>query len=93
MMSNYLIALAIAGAMSVPALSQPAQSNPSAPTTNPAQAVKPQMIKKLICEDNDNPYSHINRVCHTVMVPAQPAGPVPANQQVQKTAPRSDSGN
>ena len=90
-MSNYLIALAIAGAMSVPVTAQPA-SNTSAPATSRAPAAKPQMIKKMVCEDNDNPYSHMNRICHTVMVPAQPAGPAPANPQAQ-AAPRSDSGN
>jgi hypothetical protein len=83
-MSNYLIALAIAGAMTVPATAQPAQTTPAPPPTNEAQAqaqaqaqpvqpVQPQMVKKTVCEDNDNPYSHISRICHTVMVPAQPA--------------------
>lgn len=81
-MSNYLIALAIAGAISVPAAAQPAQANPvPAPrqAQPQAQPVQPQMVKKTVCEDNDNPYSHINRICHTVMVPAQPA----PNQQAQ----------
>lgn len=79
-MRNYLIALAIAGAMSVPAAAQPAQP---APTTNAAQPAKPQMVKKKVCEDNDNPYSHIARICHTVMVPAEPA-PTPRGQKPQQ---------
>jgi hypothetical protein len=72
MMSNYLIALAIVGAMSVPAAAQSSQPVQTAPV-NQAQPAQPQMVKKTICEDNDNPYSHISRICHTVMVPAQPA--------------------
>ena len=87
-MSNYLIALAIAGAMTVPATAQPAQTTPAPPPTNQAQAqaqpvqpVQPQMVKKTFCEENDNPYSHISRICHTVMVPA-PAQPAP-HQQAQ----------
>jgi hypothetical protein len=77
MMSKHLIALAIAAAMSVPATAQPAQTPPPAVATNPAQAqpaqsAQPQMVKKTVCEDNDNPYSNIHRLCHTVMVPAQP---------------------
>jgi hypothetical protein len=80
-MSNYLIALAIAGAMSVPAAAQSSQPVQSAPT-NQAQPAAPQMVKKTVCEENDNPYSHISRICHTVMVPAQPAQ-APRNQQAQ----------
>jgi hypothetical protein len=38
------------------------------------------MIKKTVCEENDNPYSHISRVCHTVMVPAKPVASAGANQ-------------
>jgi hypothetical protein len=87
LMSNYLIALAIAGAMSVSAAPQrsqpvqPGQPVQSAPT-NQAQPAAPQMVKKTVCEDNDNPYSHISRICHTMMVPAQPAQ-APRNQQAQ----------
>jgi len=83
-MSNYLIALAIAGTMNVPAAAQAYQANPSRPATSqaqpqPAQPVQPQMVKKTVCEENDNPYSHISRICHTIMVPADP----PANRQAQ----------
>ena len=88
-MSNYLIALAIAGAISVPASAQPAPSGPAAPAANQAQPPKPQMVKKTVCEDNDNPYSHIARTCHTVMVPARSAQP---NQQAQ-TPQQADLGN
>ena len=85
-MSNYLIALAIAGAVSVPAFAQPAPTGPAAPAANQAQPAKPQMVKKVVCEENDNPYSHIARTCHTVMVPAQP------KQQAQ-TPQQADLGN
>jgi hypothetical protein len=81
-MSKYLIALAIAGAMSVPAYAQTAPANPTAPAANQAQQAKPQMVKKLVCEDNDNPYSNIHRTCRTVMVPVKPAPSGGANQQV-----------
>lgn len=79
-MSNYLIALAIAGAMSFPASAQPAPTAEHAQAANPAQPAKPQTVKKLVCEDNDNPYSHISRVCHTVEVPAQPSASAASNQ-------------
>jgi hypothetical protein len=93
MMSNYLIALAIAGVMSVPAAAQSTQSaQPGQTAANQAQPAPPQMVKKTVCEDNDNPYSHINRICHTVMVPAKPAGAATNNQQPQG-APQMDSGN
>lgn len=84
-MSKYLIALAIAGAVSAPAL---AQSNQ--PVSNTAQQPAPQMVKKRICEENNNPFSHIDRICRTVMVPANP--PAPVNGQQPQTDPRLDAG-
>lgn len=84
-MPYYLIALAIAGATSAAAAAQ------TAPTpANQAQPASPQMVKKVVCEDNNNPFSHIDRVCHTVMVPAKPATP-PAGQQAQ-TGQQDNSG-
>jgi len=82
-MSKYLIALAIAGAMTVPAGAQtpPATNQSQQATTQPQQANQP-MVKKIVCEDNDNPYSNIHRVCHTVMVPAKPNTSGGTNQQV-----------
>ena len=70
-MSNYWIALAIASAMSAPAVAQTTQS---APTTDQAQQAKPQTVKKRICEDtSDNPYSRIsNRSCRTIEDPVKP---------------------
>lgn len=88
-MRNHLIALAIASAMSVSATAQPAPTTQNGPATNQAQAAKPQMVKKIVCEDNDNPYSHINRVCHTIEVPAKPA----TSADSQRTAPQDNSGN
>ena len=71
-MFNSLIALAIAGATGVSAVAQPAPSPDAATQANQAQPAQPQMVKKLVCEDNDNPYSHISRICHTILVPAKP---------------------
>lgn len=84
-MSKYLIALAIAGATSAAATAQ----TPPAPV-NQAQPAKPQMVKKTVCEDSDNPYSRIGRVCHTVMVPAKPT--TPATGQQAQLAPQDDPG-
>jgi hypothetical protein len=75
-MYKSLIAFAIIGAMSVPAAAQtapPVQASQNAPVANQAQPAAPQMVKKTICEDSDNPFSHISRICHTVMVPAKPS--------------------
>ena len=90
-MFNYLIALAIAGATTFPASAQPAQTAENAQAANPSQPAKPQTVKKLVCEDNDNPYSHISRVCHTVEVPAQPSGSSASNQQAGSA--EGDSGH
>jgi hypothetical protein len=87
-MFKTLIALAIAGATSVSAIAQPAPPAQPAPTANQAPAAQPQMVKKVVCEDNDNPYSHISRVCHTMMVPAKPTASSGGSQ-----APSSASGN
>lgn len=89
-MFNYLIALAIAGSTSVPASAQAAPPADNAQAANPAQAAKPQTVKKLVCEDNDNPYSRIGRVCHTVEVPAQPAR---AARNQQAGSAEGESGN
>ena len=85
-MSKYLIALAIAGAVSVPAA---AQSNQ--PAANQAHPAAPQMVKKTVCEENTNPFSHIDRICRTVMVPAKPAAA--ANNQQPQTDPQMDAGH
>ena len=72
-MSKSLIALAISGAMSVSAAAQPAPA--PAPQNGPAaNQPQPQMVKKTVCEDNDNPSTTIHRICHTIMVPAKPTG-------------------
>ena len=89
-MSKYLIALAIAGAMTVPAGAQTMPTNPT--SANQAQQASPPMVKKIVCEDNDNPFSNIHRTCRTVMVPAKPAEGAAANQAPQPNQPQ-DSGN
>ena len=88
-MPKYLIALAIAGAVSVPAAAQ--SNQPAQPVANQVQPVAPQMVKKTVCEENNNPFSHIDRICHTVMVPAKPAGT--ANNQPPHADPQMDAGN
>lgn len=89
-MFNYLIALAIAGGMSVLAPAQSA-TTPNAQAATPNQPVKPQMVKKLVCEENDNPYSRISRVCHTVEVPAQSSASAARPQQ--EDSGEGDSGH
>lgn len=83
-----LVVLAMAGAMSVPVA---AQTTSNAPATNQAQAAKPPMVKKQVCEDTeDNPYSTIHRrVCRTIQVPA-PANSSSAQQaSAPSTSPNS----
>lgn len=91
-MFKSLAALVILGMMSAPAAAQTAPA--PAPTTNQAQPAKPQMVKKRICEEtNDNPYSRINHVCRTVMVPANPAATATSNQQTPAPQPQPQPGN
>jgi hypothetical protein len=82
MMFKPLAALAILGGVSVPAVAQTAQS---APATNQVQPAQPQMVKKRICEDNDNPSTTIHRTCKTVMVPAQPSQSSKNNQSASSS--------
>lgn len=79
-----LAALAILGAATAPAVAQPAQQ---APAANQAQPAQPQMVKKRICEENDNPATTIHRTCRTVMVPAQPD-----QARNNQKAPSTDAG-
>ena len=83
-MFKSLAALAILGAVTAPAVAQNAQP---APAANQAQPAQPQMVKKRICEENDNPATTIHRICKTVMVPAQPD-----QARNNQHAPSSDSG-
>ena len=89
-MFKFMVVLAIAGKMSVPVA---AQTAPTAPTTNQAQAAKPQTVKKRVCEDtSDDPYSRIHsRVCRTIEVPAQPSGS--NGQQASAPAIQPNSAN
>ena len=84
-MFKSLAALAIVGGVIAPAVAQSAQPAPAANQTQPAQ---PQMVKKRVCEDNDNPSTTIHRVCHVVMVPAQPS----QSAKDRQPAPSSDGG-
>ena len=87
-MVKALVVLMMAGTMSVPAA---AQTTPSAPATNQAQAPKPQMVKKQVCEDTeDNPYSSIRRrVCRTVQVPAPTNSPNSQQASAPSSSPNS----
>lgn len=92
-MVKSLIVLAIAGTMSVPAA---AQTAPSAPSVNKAQAAaKPQMVKKRVCEDTeDDPYSRIKkRLCKTVEVPATANNSTGSGEQASAPAPQAPSAN
>lgn len=89
-MFNYLIALAIASSTGVPASAQTTPPAENTQAANPGQAAKPQTVKKLVCEDNDNPYSRIGRVCHTVEMPAQA---VRAGKSQQAGSAEGESGN
>jgi hypothetical protein len=89
MMFKSLVVLALVGTMSVPVAAQ-TQTAPSATNQNQqAQAPQQQMVKKRICEDNDNPSTTIHRVCHTVMVPAQPNGSAANHQTPAPSQPNN----
>ncbi|HKX91382.1 MAG TPA: hypothetical protein VJM15_03020 [Sphingomicrobium sp.] len=66
-MFKSVVALAVIGAMSVPAVAQ------TTPTNTTAPAGKPQMVKKRVCERLDeDPYSRLGnrKICKTIEVPA-----------------------
>jgi hypothetical protein len=89
-MSKYLVALAIVS-VSVSAAAQPLGNPQNAPAAGQAQTAKPKMVKKVVCEENDEPTSNIRRVCRTIKVPAQPA---PATDQASGAAVQEpNSGN
>ena len=91
-MSKYLIALAIAGAMSVPVA---AQTAPQPPAGQP-QAAKPQTVKKVICERVDVEETTGSRLgsapkkCKTVEVPAPRNG---GSNGQQAPSPATSNGN
>jgi hypothetical protein len=85
-MFKSLAALAILGAMSVSAAAQTAPA--PAPTANQPQPAKPQMVKKRICEENDDPSTTIHRTCRTVMVPAEPQAPATGSEQAPSAPPQ-----
>jgi hypothetical protein len=80
MMFKSLVALAIAGAMSAPALAQ------TAPAQQPTPVAKPQTVKKVVCqrvdveEDTGSRLGSAPKVCKTIEVPA-PAGGAASGQQ------------
>jgi hypothetical protein len=76
-MFKSVVALAVIGAMSVPAVAQ------TTPINTAASASKPQTVKKRVCEKLDeDPYSRLGnrKVCKTIEVPVSTNGPE-ANQQ------------
>ncbi|HEX6661707.1 MAG TPA: hypothetical protein VF067_07555 [Sphingomicrobium sp.] len=84
-MFKFVVALAMAGAMSAPVL---AQTQP-----NPAPAAQPQMVKKVICQrvdDEETTGSRLGsapKVCKTVMVPAPKGGTANGQQAPAPTSP------
>lgn len=88
------IALAIAGAISVPAAAQTAPQTQPAPAPVPVPAAKPAMVKKVVCQtihEDPLPGSLVgsaSRVCKTVEVPATD----PSSQAAEKS-PRGADGN
>jgi hypothetical protein len=74
-MRKFLVALAIMGATSMPAVAQTMTPSTTTPaTTNQIQPAKPQMIKKRVCEQIDeDSYSRLGsrKICKTVEVPAE----------------------
>jgi hypothetical protein len=84
-MHKPLVVLAILGTMTVPAMAQTAPA-----TTGQAQPVKPQMVKKRVCEvTEEDSYSRLGgrKICKTIEVPADQAA-----QTTQKT-PSSSAAN
>lgn len=88
-MIKFLVVLALAGTMSVPAAAQTTQP---APATNQAQPAQPKMVKKRVCEQSeDNPYSRLKtKTCKTIMVPAEPAAA--SNQPAPNQAQQPNNG-
>lgn len=69
-MAKYLIALAIAGAMSTATV---AQTTPEANTAEP-QPAKAETVKKRVCTTQVDRLHNIRKVCRTVEVPAEDPG-------------------
>jgi hypothetical protein len=66
-MTKYLIALAIAGAMSAPVA---AQTAPQANTAE-AQPAKAETVKKRVCTTQVDRLHNVRKVCKTINVPAE----------------------
>ncbi|HEX6604442.1 MAG TPA: hypothetical protein VF027_06155 [Sphingomicrobium sp.] len=80
-MFKSLIALAIAGAMSVPATAQTAPAD---------QQPKPQTVKKRVCyQDEADSYSRLGgrKICKTIEVPVQQDSGGGSGNQQQQPAP------
>jgi hypothetical protein len=87
MMFKSLIALAIAGAMSAPALAQ------TAPAQQPAPVAKPQTVKKVVCQRVDveettgSRLGSAPKVCKTVEVPVTHGGSASGQQAPAGSSP------
>ena len=85
-MHKPLVVLTIFSMMSVSAAAQ------TAPSTNPAQPAKPQMMKKRVCQmiEDEDPYSRLGtrKICKTVEVPVDQGGAAKDQQ-----APANATGN
>jgi hypothetical protein len=86
MMFKSLVALAIAGAMSAPALAQTA-------TAQPAPVAKPQTVKKVVCQRVDveettgSRLGSAPKVCKTVEVPVTQGGSASGQQAPAGSSP------
>jgi len=88
-MYKSLVALAILGAIAVPATAQTA-----APAASQAQPAKPQTVKKRVCEQIDeDSYSRLGnrKICKTIEVPVEQQSGAANGQQAP--APANATGN
>jgi hypothetical protein len=85
-MLKTLVVLALAGAMSAPALAQAAAPAPAANSAQ--QPAKPQTVKKRVCyQEEADSYSRLGgrKICKVVDVPATSGGGQPASQNPAPT--------
>ena len=86
-MYKSLVVLAIFSTMSIPAAAQ------TAPAANPAQAAKPQTVKKVVCQRVDEEETTGSRlgsapkVCKTVEVPVRGGTATGREAPAQPTTP------
>lgn len=94
-MSTLLVALTMMGIAAAPAAAQTTGATTS-PAATVSEQVKPQMVKKRVCEQLDeDPYSRLGnrKICKTIEVPAgQPRSSSISTQAPATTAQQDKSG-